>query len=384
MDDREAVIVSARRTPFGRRRGGLSTVHPAELLAGVHAAALESAGLTSTDVDLVLTGAVTKIGEQAYNIGRIAVLTGGMPVEVPAVTLDAQCGSSQQAVNMAASSIAAGTADIVLASGVESMSRVPLGSDRELGAGDPLTDRYREQYPVVSAGESAEMIAEKWGISRAECDEFAWNSHQRALRARAAGAFDAEIAPVVAEDGVRVTADEPVRDSSLDDLRALKPAFRADGFHTAASSSPITDGAAAVVVMSAAAARARGLRPLARIAGQSIVGVDPTLRLTGPIPVTRALLDSTGLTLDDIDLFEVNEAFASVVLAWLREYDVDPARVNRNGGAIALGHPVGATGARLVTTAVHDLVRTGARRALVAMCTGGGLGTGTVLERIAR
>jgi len=381
LAERTAVIVAARRTPIGRRAGALSGVHPQELLATANRAALDSAHLDGSELSLVLTGCVTKIGEQAYNVGRLATLGGGIPKEVPAVTLDAQCGSSQQAVNMAASAIMSGAADIVLASGVESMSRIPLGSDRELGPGDALTESYRRRYEVVSAGESAERIADLWKITRAECDEFAWRSHQKALAAQRNGAFDAEIVTVVRQDGTKIDRDEGVRDNELASLGQLKPAFREDGFHTAATSSPINDGAAAVVIMTRDEARARGLEPLARIAAQSIVGVDPTIRLTGPIPATAQLLARSGLAMTDFDLFEVNEAFASVVLAWMREYRPDPARVNRNGGAIALGHPVGATGARLITTAVHDLVRSNERRALVAMCCGGGLGTGTVLVR---
>ena len=381
MADRTPVIVAARRTPIGRRNGALSGVHPQELLATANQAALDSARLDGSELSLILTGCVTKIGEQAYNVGRLAALGGGIPEEVPAVTLDAQCGSSQQAVNMAASAIMSGAADIVLASGVESMSRIPLGSDRELGPGDALTESYRRRYEVVSAGESAERIAELWQVTRAECDEFGWRSHQKALTAQRNGAFDAEIVPVVLEDGTKIDRDEGMRDNELAALAKLKPAFREDGFHTAATSSPINDGAAAVVIMTRDEARARGVGPLARIAAQSIVGVDPTIRLTGPIPATAQLLERSGLAVTDFDLFEVNEAFASVVLAWMREYSPDPARVNRNGGAIALGHPVGATGARLITTAVHDLVRSNEHRALVAMCCGGGLGTGTVLIR---
>lgn len=381
MLDRTPVIVAARRTPIGRRRGALSGVHPEDLLATAHRAALDSAGIDGAEVDLVLTGCVTAIGEQAYNIGRNAVLGGGMPEEVPAVTLNAQCGSSQQALNLAASSILSGAAEVVLASGVESMSRVPLGSDRELGSGDPLAESYRHRYEVTSAGESAERIADLWNVTRAECDEFGWRSHQRVLAAQADGRFNAELVPVVLADGTTVDRDEGVRSSDLAALHALRPAFRDNGIHTAGTSSQISDGAAAVVVMAASEAEARGLEPLARIEAQSIIGVDPTIRLTGPIPVTAQLLRQTGLTLDEIDLFEVNEAFASVVLAWMREYGVGPERVNRNGGAIALGHPVGATGARLITTAVHDLARMEGRRALVTMCTGGGMGTGTVLVR---
>lgn len=379
MDDRKPVIVAARRTPFGRRNGGLSQLHPTALLASVHDAVLSDSGLDPAEVDVVMTGAVTQIGEQAYNVGRVSVLSGGWPVDVPAVSINAQCGSSHQAVNLAASMIAAGDADVVVASGVESMSRVPLGSDRAPGLGDVLDAEFRARYEVTGAGEAAELIADRWGITREECDAYSWRSHARAAAARET--TSAQLVPLTAE-GVVHADDECIRETSLAKLATLKPAFRPDGSHSAASSSPITDGAAAVLLMSRERAAAHGLEPLAAVSAQAFLGVDPVMKLTGPIPVTARLLARSGLRLSDIDSFEINEAFASVVLAWLREYDVDDSRVNPDGGAIALGHPVGATGARLIGAAAHRLRRTGGHRSLVAMCVGGGMGTGTILESV--
>lgn len=381
MNKRTPVIVAARRTPFGRRDGGLSQVHPTALLGAVHDAVLRDAGLAPSAVDSVMTGAVTQIGEQAYNVARVSVLAGGWPVEIPALSINAQCGSSQQAVNLAASAIAAGDADVVVASGVESMSQVPLGSDRADGLGDVLDPRFRERYEVTSAGEAAERIAERWGITREECDAFSRRSHARAASAR--NVTSPQLVPLT-HDGVTHQDDECIRNTSLAKLASLKAAFRPEGFHTAASSSPITDGAAAVLLMSSDRAAAEGLEPLAAVSAQAFVGVDPVMKLTGPIPVTARLLERSGLVISDFDSFEINEAFASVVLAWLREYRVDAARVNPEGGAIALGHPVGATGARLIGTAAHRLRRTGGQRALVAMCVGGGMGTGTILEAVPR
>lgn len=379
MNKRTPVVVAARRTPFGRRDGGLSRFHPTALLAAVHNAVLHDSGLEPGDVDAVMTGAVTQIGEQAYNVGRVSVLSGGWPVDVPAVSINAQCGSSHQAVNLAASAIAAGDADVVVASGVESMSRVALGSDRTAGLGEALDAEFRARYEVTTAGEAAERIAERWGISREECDAYSWRSHARAAAARQV--TSAQLVPV-ANEGVAYAADECIRETSLEKLSSLKTVFRPVGYHTAASSSPITDGAAAVLLMSRERAAAQRLEPLAAVSGQAFVGVDPVMKLTGPIPVTARLLARSGLALSDFDSFEINEAFASVVLAWLREYDVDASRVNPDGGAIALGHPVGATGARLIGTAAHRLRRTGGHRALVAMCVGGGMGTGTILEAV--
>ena len=373
----DVVVLSAVRSPIGRRNGGLSGVHPADLLGHVLTAAVDRAGLTPADVGQVLAGCVTQAGAQGYNIARNAALAAGFPAEVPGSTIDAQCGSSQQAVNLGAALVASGAAEVVVAGGVESMSRLPLGTAVEAGPGEPLNDAYRARYEVVHQGESAERIADLWNLDRRACDEFALASQDRAAGAWAAGRFDREVLALAG-----VARDEGPRASTLEGLGGIKPAFRPDGRMTAGSSSQISDGAAAVVLTSAAYAAAAGLRPRARIVAQATVGVDPVLKLTGPIPATRAILARTGLSLDEIDLFEVNEAFASVVLAWQAELGADPERVNVTGGAIALGHPVGATGARLVTTALHELERSGTDRALVTMCCGGGLGTATLLSMI--
>jgi len=376
--DRTPVIVAAKRTPIGKRNGVLSGIHPHQLLAHAQNAVLGATGLNGQDLDLVITGCVTKVGEQGYNIARMAALASGLPSEVPGITLDAQCGSSQQGVNIAAAMIKTGASEVILASGVESMSRVPLGSDRELGPGDAFSPGYRDRYELLSVGESAERIADKWAISRSDCDAWAARSQQLAAAAAERGDFAAELEPVATEEAT-VSRDEGIRESTIEKLASLKPSFRPDGTLTAASSSQISDGAAAVLVMARGRARSLGLPILAVVDAQVIVGVDPILRLTGPIPVTQQILDLTGRKIDDIGFFEVNEAFASVVLAWLRDSGAPPDRTNVNGGAIALGHPVGATGARLITSAVHELARRGAESALVAMCCGGGLGTGTLL-----
>jgi acetyl-CoA acetyltransferase family protein len=373
----DVVIVSAVRSPIGRRGGALAGVHPVDLLGPVLTEAVRRAGLTPADVTQVLTGCVTQAGEQGYNIARGALLAHGFPVEVPGTTIDAQCGSSQQAVNLAAGLIASGAADVVVASGVESMSRLPLGTAVQSGPGEPLTDGYRERYEVVHQGESAERIADAWDVDRAACDAFSLASQQRAAAARDEGRFEAEILPIAG-----LSTDEGIRASTAEGLAALKPIFRPDGRHTAGSSSQISDGAAAVVLTSLERARALGLPVRARVLAQATVGVDPVLKLTGPIPATREILRRTGLGLDDIERFEVNEAFASVVLAWQKELGADPDRVNVNGGAIALGHPVGATGARLVTTLLGELDRADAELGLVTMCCGGGLGTATLLSRM--
>ena len=376
MDDRDAVVVAARRTPIGKRGGLLAEVHPHALLASVHQSLLDVTGIDAGQVDLGVTGCVSQVGEQSYNIGRLSLLAGDFPVEVPGITVDAQCGSSHQAVNVAASMVNSGAADVVIASGVECMSRVPLGSARESGPGDPLEGGYRDRFEDIHQGESAERIADAWGISRAACDAWSAESQRRAAAARDAKRFAAEIEPWGAVD-----ADEGIRVSDTSTLARLKPVFRPDGHHTAGSSSQLSDGAAGVVVMSRRAARDLGVAPMARVAGQVLVAVDPVLRLTGPIPATRKLLEGAGMSMADIDRFEVNEAFASVVLAWMDELHGDADRVNINGGAIALGHPVGATGARLVGTMVHELVAADAEIGLVTMCCGGGLGTGTLLVR---
>jgi acetyl-CoA C-acetyltransferase len=392
LGENDVVVVEAVRSPLGRRNGGLATVHPAELLGAVQRAAISRSGVDPAQVGQVIGGCVSQVGEQTFNIARNAWLSAGLPLEVAGTTVDSQCGSSQQATNLAASMIKAGVVDSALSCGVESMSRVPLGAATRGEFGRPTTSSYREHYELTSQFEGAERIAEKWGITRAETDAFGFESQRRAERAWAEGRFEREVLPIDAPDvddagkptGTthHVARDEGLRETSLEALAKLKPVARENGVHTAGSSSQITDGAAAVLMMTAARARHLGLRPRARVVDQCLVGVDPVLMLTGPIDATRRLLDRTGLTIDDFDVIEINEAFASVVLAWEREVKPDMEKVNPNGGAIALGHPVGATGARLVTTALHELERTDGSLALVTMCCGGGLGTGTILERL--
>ena len=387
----DVVIIEAVRSPLGRRNGGLASVHPVELLGAVQRAAVERAGIDPGAVGQVVGGCVTQTGEQTFDIARSAWLTAGLPIEVAGTTVDAQCGSSQQATNLAAALIAAGVVDVALACGVESMSRVPLGVAVSNGPGRPLPKSYFERFEYTSQFEGAERIADKWGISREDCDRFGLQSQQRAQAAWSEGRFEREVLPIDApdlEDGKptgtthHVAKDEGLRETSLEALAALKPVARPDGVHTAGTSSQITDGAAAVLLASAERADALGLRARARVVDQCLVGVDPVLMLTGPIDATQRLLARTGMGMDDMDTVEINEAFASVVLAWERELHPDPARVNPNGGAIAIGHPVGATGARLVTTALHELERTDGQFGLVTMCCGGGLGTGTILERL--
>jgi acetyl-CoA C-acetyltransferase len=368
-------IAAAVRTPIGRRGGSLAGAHAAELLAWIIADAVSRSGIPAGDVDQVLAGCVSQVGDQAYNIGRIAWLTAGLPDTVPGTTLDAQCGSSHQAVTLGASLIRAGTADVVVACGVETMSRHPLGSNVAGGDGDPMGMRYRELYEVTSQGEAAERIADRWQIDRRECDELALRSQTLAADAWETGRFADEVVRLPELD-----RDEGIRASTFEGLAVLKPVFREDGRHTAGNSSQISDGSAAIVLVSGAAAARYGLEPLGYVGAVTAVGVDPVIKLTGPIPATRKIFDVTDTAVGDYDLFEVNEAFASVIGAWRREIGAPLERVNVNGGAIALGHPVGATGARLCTTALHELRRRGGGRALVAMCCGGGLGTATVIE----
>jgi acetyl-CoA acetyltransferase family protein len=379
-----ALVASAVRTPVGRRRGALSDVHAGVLLGSVIAEALRRAQVPAEAVDQVLAGCVTQVGDQAYNVGRIAWLTAGLPDTVPGTTLDAQCGSSHQAVNLARALIRSGDAEVVVAAGVEVMSRHPLGSNVEPGPGQPMGDAYRARFEVIGQGESAERIADRWGIDRRECDELGARSQTLAAAAWQAGRFAAEIMAVdlpSERDGrVRLDRDEGLRASTPESLAALEPVFRPNGRHTAGNSSQISDGAAAVVLVSGAAAERFGTQPLAEVTASATVAVDPVIKLTGPIPATQRVLADTGHRIADFALFEVNEAFASVVGAWRRETGAPLDRVNVNGGAIALGHPVGATGARLCTTAVHELRRRGGGRALVAMCCGGGLGTASVIE----
>ena len=389
LADTDVVIVEAVRSPLGKRNGGLATVHPAELLGKVQVAAIERSGIDPSLIGQVVGGCVSQVGEQTFNIARTAWLSAGLPMTVAATTVDSQCGSSQQATNLAATLVSAGVVDVALSCGIESMSRVPLGAATRGEFGRPIPKSYTEHYELTSQFEGAERIADKWGVTRDDCDRFGLLSQQRAW---AEGRFEREVvavdAPTLADDGTATGAtrtierDEGLRETSLEKLAALKPVARENGVHTAGTSSQITDGAAAVLLTTVARARELGLRPRARIVDQCLVGVDPVLMLTGPIDATHHILGRNRLKMSDIDLVEINEAFASVVLAWERELGADPERVNPNGGAIALGHPVGATGARLVTTALHELERTDAILGFVTMCCGGGLGSGTLLERI--
>ena len=391
---REVVIVEATRTPVGRRNGSLAGVHPADLLSTALSALISRSGVDPAEVEQVVGGCVSQVGEQSFNITRTAWLSAGLPLTTAATSVDTQCGSSQQATGLAYSLIASGVVDIAVACGVEAMSRVPIGSNssRKLGLGVPIPKNYFEHYEFTSQFEGAERIAERWGITRDDTDRLGLSSQERAATARAEGRFDPQIAPVVApvlgEDGeptgemVTLTHDEGIRDTSLERLASLKPVARENGVHTAGNSSQISDGASALLMMTADRADALGLRPRARVVDACLVGVDPVLMLTGPIDATRRLLDRNSIGIDDIDTFEINEAFASVVLAWARELGADLDRTNPNGGAIALGHPLGATGGVLLTKALSELERTGGRYGLVSMCCGGGLGTGTLIERL--
>lgn len=379
---REVVIVEAVRTPTGRRNGALKDVHPVVLAAMALRELMQRAKIDPALVEDVVMGCVSQVGEQGINIARNAVLQAGFPVEVPATTVDRQCGSGQQAIHFAANLIAAGVCDITIGAGVENMSRLPIGSSIATG-GHPFPPSLLEEYPMVHQGISAEMIAAKWSIPREELDAFSLRSHQLAAAATDNGYFDREIMAVSLADGTSFRHDEGIRrDTTLEKLAALQPSFKPDGVITAGNSSQISDGAAAVLLMTPEKAAELGLRPRARIVAQKVVGVDPVLMLTGPIPATQQVLAKAGLTLDDIDLVEINEAFAPVVLAWERELHPDMERVNVNGGAIALGHPLGCSGTRLMTTLLHELERRGARYGLQTMCCGGGLGTATIIERI--
>jgi len=382
---RDVVIVEAVRTPMGRRAGVLSGIHPNNLGALVLNEVVRRAGIESSLVEDVVFGCVDQVGEQGANVARNVLLTADFPYETPATTVDRQCGSSQQAIHFAANLVQAGTCDITIGGGVESMSRVPLGATIMQGPGAPFQPELLSKYALTTQGISAEEIARKWGIERPEADEFALGSYEKAKRARDEGRFDREILPVdVTLEGLPATikTDEGIRDTSLEKLASLQPSFREDGVHHAGNSSQITDGAAAVLLMAAEKAQELGLRARARIVAQAVVGSDPILMLTGPITATPKVLKKAGLAIKDIDLIEINEAFASVVLAWKREVGPDMSKVNVNGGAIALGHPLGATGARLMTTLLHELERTGGRYGMQLMCCGGGLGTATIIERL--
>jgi acetyl-CoA acyltransferase len=378
---RDAVIVEAVRTPVGKRNGGLAGVHPADLSSHVLTALAERAGIDPVVVEDVVWGCVGQVGEQTFDIARNAVLGAGWPESVPGVTIDRQCGSSQQAVSFAAASVMAGHYDVVVAGGVESMSRVPMGMSAagQIPFGTGFLERYVGQRPNQGIG--AEMIVDRWGLSRSQLDEFSLASHAKAAAAQDEGRFAAEIAAVTAPDGTTVAADEGVRrGGTLDKLAQLKPAFRENGTITAANSSQISDGAAALLITTSEKAAELGLRPIARVHTAVVVGDDPVIMLTGPIPATALALKRSGLSIDDIGVFEVNEAFAPVPLAWLAETGADPARLNPNGGAIALGHPLGGSGARIMTTLVHHMRATGARYGLQTMCEGGGQANATILE----
>ena len=385
---REALIVEALRTPMGKshpERGWYRDVHPNEMLGAVYTALLDRTGLAPEAVEDIVIGCTAPFGEQSRNVARNAWLQAGYPAEVPATVLDRRCGSAQTAVEVAAALVASGTHDVVLAGGVEHMGHVPMNSPVKISElyGDPWPPALRERYDFVPQGESAELIAERWDISRAEMDAFAARSHRLAAEAVAAGRFEREMIPLEL-DGEQRTSDQAIRPgTSVESLAGLRTVFRENnGRITAGSSSPISDGAAGVLVASREGAERYGLRPRARILDQTTVGVDPIIMLTGPIPATRKLLDRNRMTIDDIDLVEINEAFSSVVLAWERELKPDMGRVNVNGGAIALGHPVGATGSRLFGTLLAEMESRDAEIGLVTMCCGGGLGTATLLQRI--
>jgi acetyl-CoA acetyltransferase family protein len=380
---RDAVIVGAVRTAVGKRNGRLSPVRPDDLAARVLGELVRRVGIEPTEVEDVILGCVDQLGEQGMNIARNAALIAGLPLDVCGTTLDRMCGSGQQAANFAAMGVMAGQYDCVIAGGIEHMTRVPMGANA-MGPGEgPLSPRLQERYQIIPQGLSAELIAEKWGLSRRELDEFSARSHERAGRAIAEGKFRREIMPLTLPDGSVFETDEGVRvPVDRGKMAQLQPAFKPDGVITAGNSSQISDGAAALMFMSADRARVLDVRPRARVVATALAGVDPTIMLTGPIPATRRVLARAGLRLDDMAAIEINEAFASVVLAWQRELEADLDRVNVNGGAIALGHPLGCSGAKLMTTLVHELERTGGRYGLQTMCIGFGQGIATIIERL--
>jgi acetyl-CoA acyltransferase len=384
---REVVIVEAVRTPIGRgheEKGYYKDVHPSNLLAKTYNELFERSGVDPAETGDVICGCAQQFGEQGVNIGRNAWLEAGLPIETPATTIDRQCGSAQQAVNFAATLIASGVHDVAIGGGVEHMGHISFADGysvmKEHGA--PFSPELMERYNLIPQGLSAEMIADQWEIPRSELDELGVRSQQLAAKATEEGRFEREIVPF-SVNGDTYSTDQGIRpETSIEVLSQLKPAFKEDGKITAGNSSQVSDGAAAVLLMTREKADALGLKPRARIFDQTTVGVDPVIMLTGPIPATRKLLERNGMTMDDIDLVEINEAFASVVAAWRRELDPDMDRVNVNGGAIALGHPLGSTGARLITTLLHEMERTDKEMGLVTMCCGGGLGTGTLIQRV--
>jgi acetyl-CoA acyltransferase len=383
---REVVIVEAARTPIGRghpEKGYYKDVHPSNLLAKVYSELFERSGVDPAETGDVVTGCAQQFGEQGVNIGRNAWLEAGLPIETPATTIDRQCGSAQQAVNFAAALIATGVHDVAIGSGVEHMGHISFADGYEVMKehGSPFSPELMERYNLIPQGLSAEMIADQWEIPRSELDELGLRSQQLAAKATEEGRFEREIVPFAVNGDTHMT-DQGLRETTLEGLAGLKPAFKEDGKITAGNSSQVSDGAAGVLLMARERADALGLQPRARIFDQTTVGVDPVIMLTGPIPATKKLLERNGMEMDDIDLVEINEAFASVVAAWQRELDPDMDRVNVNGGAIALGHPLGSTGARLITTLLHEMERTDKEMGLVTMCCGGGLGTGTLIQRV--
>src|SRR3954453_5092593 len=384
---REVVIVEAARTPIGRgheEKGYYKDTHPSNLLAKTYSEVVERAGIPASEVEDVVTGCVQQFGEPGFNIGRNPWLEAGLPIETPATTLDRQCGSAQQAVNFAAALIAAGVHDVAIGSGVEHMGHISFadGMSTQAEYGAAFSPQLLEKYNLIPQGLSAEMIADQWEIPRSELDELAVRSHQLAAQATEEGRFEREIVPFQV-NGDTYVADQGIRpDTTLEKLSALKPAFKPDGKITAGNSSQISDGAAAVLLMTREKADELGVKPRAKIVDQTTVGVDPVIMLTGPIPATQKLLERSGMKIDDFDLIEINEAFAPVVAAWQRELNPDMDRVNVNGGAMALGHPLGSTGARLITTLLHELERSDKEYGLVTMCCGGGLGIGTVIQRL--
>jgi acetyl-CoA acyltransferase len=383
---RDAVIVEAVRTPVGKRKGGLSGVHPGDLSSHVLTVLAERSGIDPVIVEDVIWGCVSQVGEQTFDIARTAVVGAGWPESVPGTTVDRQCGSSQQAISFAAASVIAGHYDVCIAGGVESMSRVPMGASVAEGKyGLPFSEGFNARYNGVfpNQGLGAEMIVDRWGLTRTQLDEFSLGSHAKAAAAQDEGRFSGQITAVTAGDGTKVEADEGVRrGSTLEKMAELKPAFKPDGTITAGNSSQISDGAAALLIMTSEKAAELGLRPIVRIHTAVVTGDDPVIMLTAPIPATALALKRSGLKIDDIGVFEVNEAFAPVPIAWLKETGADPARLNPNGGAIAIGHPLGGSGARIMTTMVHHMRETGTKYGLQTMCEGGGQANATILELI--
>ncbi len=385
---REAVIVDAVRTPVGRRGGKLKDWHPVDLLAQTLSTLVQRTGIDAALIEDVIVGCVSQVGEQGLNVGRNAALAAGFPESVPGTTVDRQCGSSQQAIHFAAQGVMSGAYDVVIAGGVEVMTRVPMGSTSQ-GPGVPFGPRMIERYSngLVHQGISADLIAHKWELSRQDLDAYSLESHRRAARATAEGRFTSQIVPIQVKNENGTTSefvrDEGIRpDTSLEKLASLKPAFKEDGLITAGNSSQISDGAAAVLIMDRETAERLGFKPRARFVSFSLAGADPIFMLTGPIPATQKALAKAGLTINQIDLVEINEAFASVVLAWQHEIGADLNKVNVNGGAVAIGHPLGASGARLTTVLLNELERTGGRYGLQTICEGGGMANGMVIERI--